>query len=545
MAKRLCHSDDSRVKGRWRGSGATDFLRPCRACRRYGHPPRSARRCACTSTTGPGAFADLARAIGDAGGSLGAIDLVRVEQGKKVRDVTVDAASADHIEQIVAAVHGAARRRGRARLRPDVPAAPRRQDRDGVEVAAEDARRPLDGLHARRRAGLPRDRRGPQQGLEPHDQAEHRRGRERRHGRARARRHRARGGDAGDGGQGDAVQGVRRRRRVADLPRDDGRGRDRRRRRPRSRPASAASTSRTSRRRAASRSRAGSRRRSTSRSSTTTSTARRSSCSAAFLNALQARRQAARGRPRRDRRASARPASRRPTCCSALGVRDIIGCDRQRRAPPRPRRPRAVEDRLRRADEPRGLRRHRPTRRSPAPTSSSASRARARSRRDGDRRRWPTTRSCSRCRTRRRRSMPEEIEGLAAVVATGRSDYPNQINNVLAFPGVFRGALDVRASAINEEMKLAAARGDRRGRQAGRARAPSTSSRASSTATSPRPSPPRSSAAAEATGVARAPPGSRRARPTEAGLAARPRSVLVWREKRSSGASRTPSASRT
>jgi len=53
--------------------------------------------------------------------------------------------------------------------------------------------------------------------------------------------------------------------------------------------------------------------------------------------------------------------------------------------------------------------------------------------------------------------MPEEIDGLAAVIATGRSDYPNQINNVLAFPGVFRGALDVRASAINEEMKLAAA----------------------------------------------------------------------------------------
>jgi len=45
----------------------------------------------------------------------------------------------------------------------------------------------------------------------------------------------------------------------------------------------------------------------------------------------------------------------------------------------------------------------------------------------------------------------------AAVAATGRSDYPNQINNVLAFPGVFRGALDVRASDINEEMKVAAA----------------------------------------------------------------------------------------
>ena len=44
------------------------------------------------------------------------------------------------------------------------------------------------------------------------------------------------------------------------------------------------------------------------------------------------------------------------------------------------------------------------------------------------------------------------------MVATGRSDYPNQINNVLAFPGIFRGALDVRASDINEEMKMAAAR---------------------------------------------------------------------------------------
>src|SRR5215207_1584959 len=52
---------------------------------------------------------------------------------------------------------------------------------------------------------------------------------------------------------------------------------------------------------------------------------------------------------------------------------------------------------------------------------------------------------------------PEEIEATVEVVATGRSDYPNQINNVLAFPGVFRGALDVRAREINEEMKVAAA----------------------------------------------------------------------------------------
>jgi malate dehydrogenase (oxaloacetate-decarboxylating) len=43
-------------------------------------------------------------------------------------------------------------------------------------------------------------------------------------------------------------------------------------------------------------------------------------------------------------------------------------------------------------------------------------------------------------------------------VATGRSDFPNQINNVLAFPGIFRGALDVRAGDISDEMKLAAAR---------------------------------------------------------------------------------------
>ena len=46
----------------------------------------------------------------------------------------------------------------------------------------------------------------------------------------------------------------------------------------------------------------------------------------------------------------------------------------------------------------------------------------------------------------------------AAVMATGRSDYPNQINNVLAFPGIFRGAFDVRASDINDAMKVAAAK---------------------------------------------------------------------------------------
>src|SRR5260370_26352918 len=54
--------------------------------------------------------------------------------------------------------------------------------------------------------------------------------------------------------------------------------------------------------------------------------------------------------------------------------------------------------------------------------------------------------------------MPEEAARIAFIMATGRSDYPNQINNVLAFPGIFRGALDVRARQITESMKQAAAR---------------------------------------------------------------------------------------
>jgi malate dehydrogenase (oxaloacetate-decarboxylating) len=52
---------------------------------------------------------------------------------------------------------------------------------------------------------------------------------------------------------------------------------------------------------------------------------------------------------------------------------------------------------------------------------------------------------------------PEAIMGVARVIATGRSDYPNQINNSLAFPGIFRGALDVQATDIDESMKVAAA----------------------------------------------------------------------------------------
>lgn len=54
--------------------------------------------------------------------------------------------------------------------------------------------------------------------------------------------------------------------------------------------------------------------------------------------------------------------------------------------------------------------------------------------------------------------MPEDaLNAGAFIVSTGRSDYPNQINNVLGFPGIFRGALDSKAKEINEEMKVAAA----------------------------------------------------------------------------------------
>src|SRR5688572_32787407 len=53
---------------------------------------------------------------------------------------------------------------------------------------------------------------------------------------------------------------------------------------------------------------------------------------------------------------------------------------------------------------------------------------------------------------------PEDAERHVRVMATGRSDYPNQINNGLCFPGFFRGLLDSRARSVNDEMKLAAAR---------------------------------------------------------------------------------------
>ena len=67
--------------------------------------------------------------------------------------------------------------------------------------------------------------------------------------------------------------------------------------------------------------------------------------------------------------------------------------------------------------------------------------------------------------------LPEEVRAVRtdAIIATGRSDYPNQVNNVLGFPFIFRGALDVRATEINEEMKMAATRALAHAREGGRA----------------------------------------------------------------------------
>ena len=138
------------------------------------------------------------------------------------------------------------------------------------------------------------------------------------------------------------------------------------------------------------------------------------------------------------------------------GARNVIGADRGRRRLPRPartsprRRPRSQSGRT--PTTCRAL----PTSCSPARTSSSGSRRPgAISRREASAR-WRRTRSCSRWRTRRPRSSRRRSRSTSTVVGTGRSDYPNQINNVLAFPGLFRGALDVRASAITEGMKVAA-----------------------------------------------------------------------------------------
>ena len=305
------------------------------------------------------------------------------------------------------------------------------------------------------------------------DQAQHGRGRLRRLGGARPRRHRPAGGDAGDGGQGAAVQGARRRRRVPALPRDPGRRRDRRVRQGGRARASAASTSRTSPRRAASRSSAASAPSSTSRSSTTTSTAPRSSCSPP----CSTRCASSASRPRTSASswsAPAPPGSRAAEIILAHGVRDLVICDIDGALyPGRPgldpmrdalalrtnpsRRRGTADELLAGADVMIGVS-------GPGAVSPAAIRAMA-----------PGAIVFAMANPVPE-VRPEDVGQDVAIMATGRSDYPNQINNVLAFPGVFQGALEVRASAINEEMKLAAAlahrRRDRRRRAARRVHRP-------------------------------------------------------------------------
>ena len=137
------------------------------------------------------------------------------------------------------------------------------------------------------------------------------------------------------------------------------------------------------------------------------------------------------------------------------GVGTIVGCDRQGAVYAGRPGLDGRQGRVRRGDEPRagarvGGRRARGRGRVHRPVAAGSGVRRRRSAR------WRRTRSSSRWRIRRRRWHPRSSQGSPPSIATGRSDYPNQINNVLAFPGVFRGALDVRARDITEGMKLAA-----------------------------------------------------------------------------------------
>ncbi len=194
-----------------------------------------------------------------------------------MRDVTVNAGDSEHGKRIVEAV--------RALDGVEVQSI---SDRTfllhlggKIEVTPKTPVRTRDDLSMAYTPGVARVclaiARGARARLVADDQAQHRRRRLGRNRRARPRRHRTRGRDARDGGQGDAVQGVRRRRRVPALPRDEGRRRDRahgqggRARLRRHQPGGHL------RARAASRSSGGCGRSSTSRSSTTTSTARPSS----------------------------------------------------------------------------------------------------------------------------------------------------------------------------------------------------------------------------------------------------------------------------
>ena len=220
----------------------------------------------------------LTTCVGEAGAIVTALDVVDSDPTRVLVDLTCDTADSSHADQVVKTARGAGRGRRPQGLRPDVPAAPRRQDRGQLEGRAAQPRRAVPGVHPGRGPGLHGDRGEPGRRPPAHHQAQHGRRGQRRLGGARPGQHRPGRRDAGDGGQGRAVQAVRRGGRLAGGAGHPGHRRDRRDRQgDRARP-TAASTWRTSPRRAASRSRRGCASCWTSRSSTTTSTAPRSAC---------------------------------------------------------------------------------------------------------------------------------------------------------------------------------------------------------------------------------------------------------------------------
>ena len=171
----------------------------------------------------------LTAAIAEAGGQLQGVDLVpgAGPEGKRVREFTIDASDRDHWEKILRAIGST---RG-ARVLDYVDRTMQMHRGGKIDMHNKYPVKTRDDLSMAYTPGVARvcmdihdDR---SQGLRVHDQEEHGRGRLRRHRRARARQHRPRGGDAGDGGQVHALQRVRRRRRLPDLPRHPGRRRDR------------------------------------------------------------------------------------------------------------------------------------------------------------------------------------------------------------------------------------------------------------------------------------------------------------------------------
>ena len=217
-----------------------------------------------------------------------------------------------------------------------------------------------------------RSRRTPSTAHELHDQEEHRRHRHRRHRGARPRRHRARGRPAGHGGQGAAVQELRRRRRLPDLPRHQGPPTRSSRPSCASPRPSAASTSRTSPPRVL-RGR-GAPARTARHPGLPRRPARHRGRHARRARERAEDRRQADGRPQgRHRRRRRRRRRHRPRSSWTPGVPNIVGCDRQGAIRDRPRRPQHVQAVVRREHQPRAAHRLARTRSCRAPTCSSAS----------------------------------------------------------------------------------------------------------------------------------------------------------------------------